>query len=162
MAQMSPLRRRMNKDMALRNLSPAMQRSYLSWYRSSADILADRRTIWAWRTFARSKFIWWRRGSHGLPGTRSSVRGDARPQYDPGAHRLRAGATQTAALLQQMPGLRIKAHAISSTALSMPRHHEIGGWRAAASGRSPRSFAIWNSKPRERPDSGCQVSLTNT
>jgi hypothetical protein len=30
MSQMSPLRRRMIEDMTIRNLSPAMQRSYIS------------------------------------------------------------------------------------------------------------------------------------
>jgi hypothetical protein len=59
MAQVSPPRRRMIEDMTVCNLSPATQRSYLNAvYRSSADILADRPTIWAWRMFTRSRFIW--------------------------------------------------------------------------------------------------------
>lgn len=61
-------------------------------YRSSADILADRPTIWAWRMPTRSRSIWWRQGSHCLLSIRSSVRceslrRDARSQHDPGVDR---------------------------------------------------------------------------
>lgn len=44
---------------------------------------------------------------------------------------------------------------------AMPQS-EISGWLAAAFGRSPRSFAVWNSKHRGRPDLGYHVSQTNS
>ncbi len=63
MAQISPLRRRMIEDMTVRNLSPATQQS--TPYRSSAGILVAPLTVWAWKMFTPSRFIWLRRGSRG-------------------------------------------------------------------------------------------------
>ena len=65
MAEISPLRRRMIEDMTVRNLSPATQQSYVNAV-SKSGTLAAPLIVWAWKMFTLSRFIWLRRGSHGL------------------------------------------------------------------------------------------------
>jgi hypothetical protein len=57
MTEISPQRRRMIEDMAVRNLSPATQRSYEHASPSSAASLAARLTGWIWRTLGFFRFI---------------------------------------------------------------------------------------------------------
>jgi hypothetical protein len=57
MAEMSPLRRRMIEDMTIRNLSPATQQSYVTRFRSSADISAIRQIGSDWKTSAPTRCI---------------------------------------------------------------------------------------------------------
>ena len=63
MAEISPLRRRMIEDMTCRrrrNNRTSMR------YRSSVGILVAPLIVSAWQMSMPSRFIWLRRGSHGL------------------------------------------------------------------------------------------------
>ncbi len=66
MAEISPLRRRMIEDMTVRNLSPATQQSYLNAVSKFSRYLAAPLIVSAWKMSMPSRFIWLRRGSHGL------------------------------------------------------------------------------------------------
>jgi integrase/recombinase XerD len=128
---MSPLRRHMTEDMAVRNLSPATQRSYLhavSKFSSHFGRLPDRLVSGGARL----------PGPFGVDrhfvagaepdGLRAAVllRRHARAQRDPGAHPLRARAAQAAGgaadevvrFLEAVPSLKTRAALMTAYAVA--------------------------------------------
>ena len=67
MAQTNPLRLRMIEDLAIRNLSPATQRSYVHQVAKFSQFLDDRPTGWDTKKCAPIRPIWWTGRSLGAP-----------------------------------------------------------------------------------------------
>jgi len=65
MAEISPLRR-MIEDMTVRNLSAAMQQSYLNAVSKFSRHFGRSPIVLAWKMSTRFRFIWLQQGSHGL------------------------------------------------------------------------------------------------
>ena len=72
--RISPLRRRMIEDMAVRNLSPTTQGSYIHNVRSLAFILRGRPTSWALRKYMPIRFTWCHAGLLGRRSIKSCRR----------------------------------------------------------------------------------------
>ena len=66
MTEIGPLRRRMTEDMAVRNLSSATQRFYISAVSGFSLFSAGRRIDSLGRMFGRFRSIWLPKGSRGL------------------------------------------------------------------------------------------------
>ena len=109
MAALSPLRRRMIEDMTIRNLSPAMQRSYIHAVARFSDYFGrspDKLALDDVRAYQVHRLERRRLGFAQLGSLRLAdfLRSDARPGDHSGTHPLRPRAAQAADGLERRGG----------------------------------------------------------